>query len=154
MATVVIGLLWVAIRSGLGPGAAEHDPGGADVRTEVVKVAVEALGRIRAAVESQTKESATPGAQPHAEGATNRATGSGCYWWDEARRNKTDLGFLLRAGSLPENRLWRHELLNPQDRAPCSGDIADFERLCGALERAMRPIVSEAAAIEMAERIA
>lgn len=76
------------------------------------------------------------GSQPMVESASVPSrvkVRSDCDWWEEARDSRRELHSILGFGPLAEGSLWRHPLLNREDRAPCKADRADLQQLLSKL---------------------
>jgi len=75
-------------------------------------------------------------------------------WWPGVVRHRHSLAFMFMHGGIKPNHVWRHELLNLEDRPPCKEDKDDLKRLLAQINRAIAPVLRHKAEVECAERIA
>lgn len=77
---------------------------------------------------------------------------SECVWWPGVVRNTYDIPFLFTHGKLKADLLWRNELLNREDRAPCPDDKKALDSLLRELNQATMPVSIYCDEVEIAER--
>ena len=152
MAMLALFLGWTALSSGrIGKSRRALDrahPANADEVTIAALNAIDAEKR-RLGISGQPKL-ANNGS---AAGARSVMESADCTWWKEAKREDADLVFMARYGSFNPNYLWRHPLLNPQDRAPCPEDKKELEQFTEALSASVMPVAKKVLDMAHEERL-
>lgn len=77
-----------------------------------------------------------------------------CSWWPGAKHNTGGLTGIFLFGHVAADRLWRHPLLNPGDRAPCPPECAELDELLLQIGHHLDAAADRCSAVKLEEMVA